>query len=369
MNQFFTYKRKNGLSILFFVMLGFYANGQTYVNAPVFNWNFEAGNVLLDEGTAQQNLTDHDSVTTGGSEPTYPGYGSVGAVFNGSTQCLSLSNADYGDRALNGTDRDGTIYICFSPTQLNDGSSPAYIWSKYKSGERQLALFLQDNNRLEMAWGFNDGNSLDVGMGRPMNFMITEENQQVILALSLDAATKEYTIMARDLSTGNYYSSTEANHALVGEYNTGTSDMVIGGRSDYDSERYFNSIIYWVRIYDEAQTMEQMKAVIEGNATVITALSENKVFGAELRNYPNPFKGETTISYNVSKSAFISIDIYNISGQKITTLVNENKEVGPYTVKWNGQNSLGKALPSGMYYFTLKAGGDKIQSRKMLLMY
>ena len=368
MKQFYLSKSKSIVSILALVMLGFYVNGQVYVEAPVFNWNFEAENILLDEGTAQQNLTNNGSVTTGGQEPAFPGYGSVGAVFTGDTTILSLTNADYGDRALNGTDRDGTIYVCLSPV-VEDQTETVYLFSFYNSGEtqRQLALVLKDNGKFDLIWGYDGGASFDIEAGNPAGFPAVETGENIILALSLDAAAKTYTYMARYLSSGSYYSTTELNHPLPGEYYTGTADLTIGGRSDYNPARSFEGKIYWLRVYDEAQTYEQMQAVIEGLA-VVTGIADNKVVRAELQNYPNPFRGETTISYNVSKSAFISINIYNMVGQKITTLVNENKEAGPHTVRWDGQNSLGKALPSGMYYYTLKAGGGKIQSRKMLLM-
>ena len=80
------------------------------------------------------------------------------------------------------------------------------------------------------------------------------------------------------------------------------------------------------------------------------------------QNYPNPFNPVTTISYSLPIKAQVLLVIYNALGQSITRLVNEEKDAGNYSVKFNATN-----LPSGFYYFNLQAGSF-ISTKKMILL-
>ncbi len=85
------------------------------------------------------------------------------------------------------------------------------------------------------------------------------------------------------------------------------------------------------------------------------------------QNHPNPFTKQTVINYqlpNVGTRCYVSLQIYNITGQKIKTLVNSNQNCGYYQVTWDGKNNLGKEVSSGVYYYELKTEGYK--SRKKI---
>ncbi len=70
-------------------------------------------------------------------------------------------------------------------------------------------------------------------------------------------------------------------------------------------------------------------------------------------NYPNPFNPETNIEYQLPKTSDVSIKIYNINGQEIATLVNESQNPGIYKIKWNGKNSTGTKVSSGIYLVSM----------------
>ncbi|MCE5251445.1 T9SS type A sorting domain-containing protein [bacterium] len=83
-------------------------------------------------------------------------------------------------------------------------------------------------------------------------------------------------------------------------------------------------------------------------------------------NYPNPFNPETTIEFVIAESGYVSLDVYNIAGQKIRTLVTENMMPGIHTAVWNGQNDAGTPVASGVYFFRLKMGETVLHHRIML---
>lgn len=88
-------------------------------------------------------------------------------------------------------------------------------------------------------------------------------------------------------------------------------------------------------------------------------------------NYPNPFNSSTTIVYTVANlgpiPAEIKIEIYDILGRKVRTLLNERREVGKYRVTWNGKNDSGTDLPSGIYFAKIGQWGVDFLSRPVKL--
>ncbi|MFQ6613173.1 MAG: T9SS type A sorting domain-containing protein, partial [Fidelibacterota bacterium] len=75
------------------------------------------------------------------------------------------------------------------------------------------------------------------------------------------------------------------------------------------------------------------------------------------QNYPNPFNPSTTIEYTLPIASTISLTVYNMLGQEVVKLVNnENKPSGSYSVHWNGLDRNGVKVSSGTYFYTLKFG-------------
>jgi len=80
------------------------------------------------------------------------------------------------------------------------------------------------------------------------------------------------------------------------------------------------------------------------------------------QNYPNPFNPVTTIEYSIPKSGLVALDVYNVLGKNIATLVNESQDAGNYQIEFKGNN-----LPSGTYFYRFQSG-NFIQVRKMILL-
>ena len=93
------------------------------------------------------------------------------------------------------------------------------------------------------------------------------------------------------------------------------------------------------------------------------AISETEqIKELSIQNYPNPFNPITIIRYQMPKDEFVTLRVYDILGREITTLVNEEKPAGTYSVNFNASN-----LASGIYFYKISAGNFS-QTKKMLLL-
>ena len=84
-------------------------------------------------------------------------------------------------------------------------------------------------------------------------------------------------------------------------------------------------------------------------------------------NYPNPFNPDTTIEFVIPENGLITVSIYNVTGQKIRSLVSENMSAGKHTVVWDGRNDVGTNLSSGVYFVRLETVSGALSHRIMLV--
>ena len=100
------------------------------------------------------------------------------------------------------------------------------------------------------------------------------------------------------------------------------------------------------------------------DSTVVTGIHEESIKPLSFKleqNFPNPFNPTTSIQYSIASMQFVELKIFNVLGQEIETLVNEEKPAGNYRVEFNAAE-----LPSGVYFYRINAGSFN-QVRKMLL--
>jgi len=106
------------------------------------------------------------------------------------------------------------------------------------------------------------------------------------------------------------------------------------------------------------------------NSAVVAGLLEIQSTPTEfalLQNFPNPFNPETTIQYNLSESADVTLHIYNVVGQVVRTLVSERQAAGRYRVQWSGMDDRSVPVSSGIYFYEIRAGKNKDVRKLMLL--
>ncbi|MEJ2635580.1 MAG: FlgD immunoglobulin-like domain containing protein, partial [Calditrichia bacterium] len=85
------------------------------------------------------------------------------------------------------------------------------------------------------------------------------------------------------------------------------------------------------------------------------------------QNYPNPFNLVTNIQFYLIRAARVKLEIYNVLGQKVRTLMNGEMEAGEHRLQWDGRNDAGNTQGSGIYFFRISIG-DFVKTRKMILL-
>ena len=83
-------------------------------------------------------------------------------------------------------------------------------------------------------------------------------------------------------------------------------------------------------------------------------------------NYPNPFNPNTQVDIHLPESDFLMVNIFDATGRQINTLINEQLNPGVYNLKWNGNDSNGNGMPTGVYFIQVRSG-KHINTQKMIL--
>ena len=108
---------------------------------------------------------------------------------------------------------------------------------------------------------------------------------------------------------------------------------------------------------------------VNGSLNLLGLEDDFSSLPAEFRlkqNYPNPFNPETNIDFNLPVKSDISLEIYNVLGHRINTLVNKQVSAGSHRIKWDGRDFLGRTVSAGVYFYKLNAG-EFTSTRKMMM--
>lgn len=117
-------------------------------------------------------------------------------------------------------------------------------------------------------------------------------------------------------------------------------------------------------IYGAIDLEFQEEWVPNSSSNEVTVTPNAELLG---QNYPNPFNPTTTIVYNMVEEGNVSIEVFNIKGQKVKTLINEHMEVGDHVLVWEGTNDNNQKVSSGIYFYKMKSGSYS-STKKMILM-
>jgi hypothetical protein len=157
-------------------------------------------------------------------------------------------------------------------------------------------------------------------------------------------------------------------------------DSLLGDESTLAVYHWVDGSTGWVMIGGKVDTVDNAIYAPISETGVYAAFTTNIITGIEddergdilpyqfelSQNYPNPFNPMTTIEYSLPERAQVTIEIFNVLGQRVRTLVNDTKSSGSYRIEWNGSDDAGRPVSTGVYLYRFQAG-DVVQTKKMLL--
>ncbi len=137
------------------------------------------------------------------------------------------------------------------------------------------------------------------------------------------------------------------------------------------SVKLYAALAFGSSLGDLQTHMTEAQNVYDQSFVSISPESENIPDGFSLgANYPNPFNPSTTIPFALPAAADVRIEIFNVLGQPVRTLLDEKRAAGEHMITWNGRDNNGRAVESGLYLYRVRvsdANGTASQVRKMLL--
>lgn len=246
----------------------------------------------------------------------------------------------------------------------------------YAGAEKGLAY--STNNGLNWTLSANNGISFD-GNGQKLIYSLVYHDGKIFanssqkvfytsdngnnwtpLNISLSNFTRIFSMISYNGKIfGSLYGLSDTSRGVICSTNNGTSWSAINSgltgppsvRTLYLSNQFLLAGTYQNGIY--RIPVSSLTGVNTQSQTVNGFLLE--------QNYPNPFNPVTSIKYSVKQNLFVSLNVYDISGKLVSELVNGFKLTGEYNVSFNAAG-----LPSGIYFYELKAG-DYSETKKMIL--
>ena len=116
------------------------------------------------------------------------------------------------------------------------------------------------------------------------------------------------------------------------------------------------------RIRDPARGEYKLAITVSGQVSVSNEDMELAHDFDLKQNYPNPFNPTTTIQYSISSMADVRLEVYNVIGQRVAVLVNQQQTSGQYSVNFDASS-----LASGLYFYRLQSGGQVLTNKMMLI--
>ncbi len=187
----------------------------------------------------------------------------------------------------------------------------------------------------------------------------TSKNGDIIVGYYLDNHAKE-----KGFIWTKTHGLLDLQYALETVYGLDLNGWSLNAATDVSDDG--STIVGWGT--NPAGNTEAWIARISGQTAVDTKTSSQvkRPRGFRLyQNHPNPFNMSTHIRYALSKTENVNLSIYNLYGQLIRTLVQENKAPGQYTITWQGRDDRGQLISSGIYVVKIKAGSFT-DSRKII---
>lgn len=195
------------------------------------------------------------------------------------------------------------------------------------------------------------------------SFFYSDGSHNTEVALAAFDAVVDNRAITLNWQTGNEIDNLGFNvyrsESSDGEYTRINTEMIstkgsafIGTSYSYTDENVVPGVIYYYKLEDlDVDGFNTFHGPVMAKVTATTP-----THFALGQNYPNPFNASTMISYTLKSDADVTLKIYNILGQEVKTLLEKHQPAGTYTVTWDGKDSKGNDVASGIYFYQIKAG-------------
>jgi len=190
---------------------------------------------------------------------------------------------------------------------------------------------------------------------------------------------KIFTLTHSSIQTYDYQNTTQTSDYLVqkigAKKRSFSANDEIGEQYARCDTGYFHIKSYYgttaedhlKHLYNMDKMLVQVNDTLDSATVNINYNNVNPRTFELFQNYPNPFNSVTNVPFELTKSSLVKLSIYDISGKLVKTLVNERKNVGDYSIKWNGENSNDQLMASGIYAICLVAEKQNKVKRAILL--
>jgi len=145
-------------------------------------------------------------------------------------------------------------------------------------------------------------------------------------------------------------------------------DLTIGQVLPANASYNFKGVLDEVRIYSYALSLHEIQNIYNEDTGIPNQPSKLQPDVCILyQNHPNPFNGQTEIVYRIDGTGPVLIELFNVTGRKVITLVDRQENQGLHRIVWDGKDERGHSVPTGVYFYVMKAGNFS-SSRKLLMM-
>ena len=187
---------------------------------------------------------------------------------------------------------------------------------------------------------------------------ITREGNRIVWTTESEIKHAGFNVYRAFHSDGNY---TRLNDILIINPENRTPHTY-----EYLDKHFSGSAFYKLEEVEIDGSTEFFGPVACESAVFVQNTNDDREFTV-LGNYPNPFNAFTTIEINIPEQEYVRIQIYNITGELVHTLVASYLSNGPHRFLWNGTDANGKSLPSGVYFYSVQSSIKTIRGRMNMI--
>jgi hypothetical protein len=310
------------------------------------NFDYNDMCLLTDHGWVAHSRAGTNPVTVVSPGLTFPGHPGSGIGY-----AAGIDNTGEDVHKLFTPVTSGAVYTSFM-VKVSSTDTAGYFLHYSTNGHttNYRGRVWANTSVLTLAFGLSFGSGGEVFT--PFDYLLDETYLLIVKYEIVVANDDSVSIYIFDASAPPPIS--EPGTPTLGPFSAGSSSEIIPGsinlRQFLATQRIIVDGIIVSTLWSDVVT------------DVINAEISNPVEFKLSQNYPNPFNPSTTISYEISERSFVTLKIYDVLGNEIATLVNEEKPAGSYEIEFGGTG-----LQSGVYFYRLQAGSF-IETKKMVLM-